>query len=171
MKKLLIIPFLFITFSVFAQNSAAHRLFDKYEDQEGFTSVLISDYAFQLLADVAEGSEEDFEQAAKMITGLRILTTENKQKAPQFLKELRSTFDLKSSFYKPLMTVKSDGEEVLFYLKEQNKKISEFILLVQSPESPVMILIEGNDIDLNKLKDLAGNTEIDALDQLKNIEN
>ncbi len=167
MRTILIISFILQVALVQAQNSAAHKLFDKYEDKKGFTSVLISEYAFQLLADVAEGEEEEFQEVANMITGLRILTAEgNATQSAEFAKELSKTFNFNSSSYKPLMTVKSDGEDVKFYLREENKKISEFILLVLDPESPVMILIEGENIDLNKLKKLANKTDIDMLDSL-----
>lgn len=155
--------------NAFSQNTKAHKLFDKYEDQEGFTSVLVSEYAFQLFADVIEGEEEAFEEAAKMITGLRILTVDDQSKGDSFLKELSNTFELDSSDYKPLLTVKSDGENVLFYVREKSKKITEFVLLVLSPEAPVMILIEGDDIDLKKLKNVANNTDIELLDDLDKL--
>lgn len=154
-----------------AQNTAAHKLFDKYEDEEGFTSVLISEFAFQMLSNVNKGGEKDFEEVGDMITGIRILTAENSSKAANFYRDLQQTFQMKSAQYKPLMTVKDDGEEVLFYLKEENKKIKEFILLVQNPTNPVMILIEGEDIDLNKLKRLSGKTDMGPLDQLNQISN
>lgn len=162
---------LLLLFSIasYAQNTAAHRLFEKYEDKKGFTSVLISEYAFQLIADVTEGEEEVFNDAASMISGLRILTADSSNLAPDFLKELKKTFQFKNNAYKPLMTVKSDGDQILFYLKEQNKKIKEFVLLVESPTAPVMILIEGENISLKKLKNLAGKTDIDALDALNKM--
>lgn len=170
MKRILIITALLFSFGAMqAQNTAAHKLFDKYEDQKGFTSVLVSEYAFELFSDVMEGEEEAFQEAAKMITGLRILTADDADKGPAFLADLKSTFNLGSSGYKPLLTVKSDGDEVLFYLKEENKKIKEFVLLVQEPTSPVMILIEGTDINLKKLKNLAGNMDIEVMDELGKI--
>jgi len=169
MKQILIIAMLAFTTNAFAQNTKAHNLFEKYEDQQGFTSVLISEYAFQLFADVMEGEEEEFEAAAKMITGLRILTVEDGSKGGAFLNELSSTFDLDSSAYKQLLTLKSEGENVLFYVREDRKKITEFVLLVLSPETPVMILIEGDDIDLKKLKDIANNTDLELLDELDNL--
>jgi len=171
MKQLILVMLLFGTLSATAQNTAAHKLFEKYEDKKGFTSVLISEYAFQLIADVTEGEKEAFDDAAKMITGLRIITSESSPQTAAFVKDLKSTFKLSSSNYKPLMTVKDDGEEVLFYLREQGKKITEFVLLVQSEDSPVMILIEGNDIDLKKLKNIANNTDIDMLNELENLDN
>ncbi|MBX2846176.1 MAG: DUF4252 domain-containing protein [Saprospiraceae bacterium] len=171
MKRILTIAALLFSFGLAqAQNNSAHKLFDKYEDQDGFTSVIISEYAFQLLANVMEGEEEAFEEAARMITGVRILVAEDAAKGPSFLADLEKTFNFKTGGYQPLMTVKSDGDQVLFYLREQGKKITEFVLLVQEPTSPVMILIEGNDIDLKKLKNIAGNTEIDLLDELDDIE-
>jgi len=170
MRRILMIAALLFTFgAIQAQNTAAHKLFEKYEDEKGFTSVLVSEYAFELFADVMEGEEEAFEEAAKMITGLRIITAEDSERGPAFLKELQNTFNLKSTGYKPLLTVKSDGDEVLFFLREQNKKIKEFVLLVQEPTAPTMILIEGNDINLKKLKNLAGNMDIEVMDELGKI--
>lgn len=166
MKYILTSLLLLFSIATFAQNTAAHKLFNKYEDQKGFTSVLISEYAFQLIADVTEDEEEVFNEAASMIKGVRIITADSSNLAPNFLADLKKTFRFKSNAYKPLMTVKSDGDQVLFYLKEQNKKIKEFVLLVESPTAPVMILIEGDNINLKKLKNLAGKTDIDAFDVL-----
>lgn len=171
MKQVIFLVLLFFASNTFSQNTKAHNLFEKYEDKEGFTSVLISEYAFTLFADVMEGEEEEFEEAARMITGLRILTVDDSSKGASFLKELTSTFDLDSSAYKPLLTVKSDGEDVLFYVREQSNKITEFVLLVLSSDSPVMILIEGDNIDLKKLKNIADNTDIEYLDDLDKLEN
>ena len=168
-KPIIFACLMLIGISATAQNTAAHRLFDKYENEKGFTSVLISEYAFQLMADVTSDNEKDFNEAAQMIKGIRILTADNTTKGPSFLNDMRSAFNLKGNAYKPLMTVKSEGEEVLFYLKEDGKRITEFILLVQEPTNPVMILIEGDNIDLKKLKNIAGNTKIDALNGLDKI--
>ncbi len=163
--------FLLGHFGLRAQNTVAHQIFDKYEDKKGVTSVLISEYAFQMLADVSDEEDKDFQELTSMISGLRILTAEDSSFSGALNNELKSAFNFKSSGYKPLMTVKDDGENVLFYVREQNKKISEFVLLVLDPTDPVMILIEGENIDLKKLKNLSKKTHIDVLkpiDQLSN---
>jgi hypothetical protein len=156
--------------TLYAQ-SESDALFDRYSGQEGYTSVHITKYMFQLFADIETESEmEEFREMAAQIDRIKILTAEDdstsNSRAAKFYREINKSIPLDK--YEELMVVNDGDEQVHMYIIKNGKNISEFLMLVSEPESSVMISITG-DIDLDKLAALSKTMNIDGLQGLDTL--
>jgi hypothetical protein len=167
-SNVLIIMVLFCVPSfLIAQNSAVDKLFDKYSEKEGFTTVLISQYMFEMFKNI-ETEDKDFDNMVKGLKSIRILTVDNAKLAPagiNFYKEIMK--DLPVNDYKELMVIKGKGQDVKFLIKEVQGKISE-LLLVSGGQSNAFICIQGN-IDLKSIAKLSKSMNIEGMKQLENV--
>lgn len=169
MKKILISAFvLLVGAGLFGQKSPVDRIFDKYSGQEGYTTVYISSFMFNLLSsiDSDDPEYEDFKKAASGIKSLRILTQESSDSKP-FATELLEL--LPREEYQEMMKVKDDEEEVLFLAKESGGKISEFLLIVSGGTDEVLIAITGN-IDLETLSSIAAGMDMPGMENLEELD-
>ncbi len=155
MKKFLISLILFIPFIGMAQNeSPVDKLFNKYANKEGFTTVNISG---KLLSFASEASNPENKEAQmlKKLTGIRILSVEDKDlnKNINFYKELEADGFFKNNNYDALMEVTEKGEVVRFYGKPgEDGGLSELLLVVGGNEN-TLICINGtiNPKDIGKI--------------------
>jgi len=168
MRRIIISGVLFLcTLTAFGQQSPVDRVFDKYAGQEGYTTVYISSYMFNLMSKLESDDPEynEFKKATSGISSIKILTQEGKGTA--FAKELVSM--LPRNEYKEMMVVKEEGEEVLFLAKEEGERISEFLLIVSGSGEDVLIAIQG-DIDLESISKLASGLDMPGLENLEDLE-
>ena len=157
------------TLSSFSQQSAVDKVFDKYSGKEGYTTVYISSFMFNLLNSLESNDPEynEFKKATSGINAIKILTQEDGSSSASFGKELLSM--LPRSEYKELMVVKDGDEEVLFLAKEQGGRISEFLLIVTGGGEDALIAILG-DINLESISSLASGLEMPGLENLENLD-
>lgn len=149
-----------------AQSDAIEKYFEKYMDDESFTMVYVSPRMFQMFAEIdPEDMEEELKEVISDIKGLRILTTENNTMA--LYKEAQKT--IRTSEYEVLMTVRDEGSNVNFLIKEEGDLIKELLLLVGGEDEFVMISFVGN-IDLDKISKLSKSMDIDGLEHLENLD-
>jgi hypothetical protein len=148
----------------FSQADAIEKYFEKYMEDENFTVVYISPKMFELVAKVTpEDMDQDVKDVIKDLKGLRILTTEYNTAA--FYKEAKSKIN--TNEYEVLMTVRDDGNNVEFLVKDTGDVINELLLLVGGDEFVLMSFV-GN-IDLNKIAKLAKNIDIDGMEHLDKL--
>ena len=151
--------------SSFGQADAIEKYFDKYMDDENFTVVYISPKMFQMISKIApDDMDQDTKDVIKDLKGLRILTTEYNTKA--FYKEAKGLIN--TSEYEVLMTVRDEGTNVEFLVKDTGDIINELLLLVGGDEF-VMMSFVGN-IDLDKISKLANSLDIDGAQHLDKLE-
>jgi len=164
--SILFFALLCCSFNANAQADVIESYFEKYEESDDFTIVMISPRMFSLIAklDIDE-MEEDVRNVIKDLRGLRVMTTEEDGMA--HYKELSS--QLKFSEYEELMRVKDEDNNVRIMIKENTAgKISELLLLVGSEDEFVLVSFIGN-IDINKIAQLSGNLEINGIEYLDNL--
>jgi len=156
------------TLMAFGQKSAVDKVFDKYSGKEGYTTVYISSFMFNLLnnLDVDDPEYNEFKKATSGITSIKILTQEGGGSTP-FGKELLEM--LPRSEYKEMMVVKEEGEDVLFLAREEGGKITEFLLIVSGGGEDALIAIQGN-IDLESIASLAEGLDMPGLENLEELE-
>ncbi len=167
MKKIILfsITLLLINVNIFAQNNAIDNLFEKYTDNDDFTSVYISSKMFSTIA--KSNSEEKVDDVLSSLKGMNILTTEKNPK--DFFKEAKKK--LYSNDYEELMRVKDKGANVLFFVKESDGKIAkELVLLVGESDETVLISFGGN-INLDKISDLGKTLNIKGANKLGELKN
>jgi len=145
-------------------------LFDKYSGKDGYTSVYITKYMFNMFKDVENKTEEgDFEDIATKLNFIKILTFDKPDITAKenFSKELLSK--LPNSSYKEIMVIKEGSETIKFLFKEGSKNNSELVMLVTGPDEPVLLFMEGN-IKMSDLSKLSKTTNIDGFEHLKKVD-
>ncbi|MEM1257212.1 MAG: DUF4252 domain-containing protein [Bacteroidota bacterium] len=148
----------------------SQSLFDKYEDLDDVTSVIVSKKAFELLAkmdiETDDPEAQDFMDIATSVRSLKVFTTDNESIGAD-MKAAVGKY-LKSSKLEELMRIKDDDTNVKFYIKEgkDSDHVSELLMFVtgikdvevevngdQRKFETVLLSLTG-DIDLNKISSL-----------------
>jgi hypothetical protein len=169
MKRILIGGMLImLTFLATGQNSAVDKVFDKYSGKDGYTTVYISSFMFNMLNSLETDDPEykEFKKATSGIKSIKILTQDGDKSVP-FGEELLQM--LPRSEYQEMMTVKDQDENVLFLAREENGKITEFLLIVSGGGEDALIAIQG-DIDLESIASIASGLDMPGLENLGEIE-
>jgi len=157
---------------VFAQDDAIDKYFEKYLDDENFTSVFVSPKMFQMISKLDLNTVETDPEAKmameviKDLKGLRVLTTE--VNPSERYKEALSMLNQKE--YETLMTIRDGSENIRFWVKDDGDIINELLLLVGGSEEFVLLSFTGN-IDLAKISVLANQLDIKGAKYLDKIEN
>ena len=157
-----------LTLFATGQNTAVDKVFDKYSGKEGYTTVYISSFMFNLLSNIETDDPEynEFKKATSGIKSIKILTQDGGNSKP-FGAELLKM--LPRSEYKEMMVVKDQDEEVLFLAREEGGKITEFLLIVSGGDEDALIAIQG-DIDLESISSIASGLDMPGLENLEEIE-
>ena len=162
MKKIILIITLVITSSVFYGQS----IFDKLEEMDGVSSVVISKDAFEILSkfnfEIDEGSNE-ISEVFKMIDDLNEFKTFSTDK-PDIAVTMEDMVknNVKDQKMKELMRLKEDDSKVLIYVKSTSNKdlVSQVLMLVKEIDkktngiSEAMIVSLSGSIDINKMSRL-----------------
>jgi len=171
MKHLLFFSFFFLSTSIIsAQNDAISRFFNKYAEDERFTTVFISPTLFQMVAKIAvdDPEWEQYREVIKDLGGLRILSSDSISNSMTLYQEIFKKLPNKE--YEELLTVRDGEEHVRFMIRETDQIISELLLLVASPSDFTMISFMGK-INLEKISSLAKSMDIDGIEHLEKIKN
>ena len=157
-----------LTLFTMGQNSAVDKVFDKYSGKEGYTTVYISSFMFNMLnsLETDDPEFEEFKKATAGIQSIKILTQDGGD-SKAFGAELLEM--LPRSEYKEMMVVKDQDEDVLFLAREEGGKITEFLLIVSGGGEDALIAIQG-DIDLESISSIAAGLDMPGFENLEDIE-
>ena len=148
----------------------AQSQFDKFEDIDGVTSVVVTQKAFSLMSKIGSESDEEYMDLIKNIESLKVFATESAEVAMQM--EKAATNYLKSANLEKLMTVKDDGSNVTIYVKEGKSEdfVKELFMFVKDSEKTskesVIISLTG-DIDLNQIAKLTDKMDLPGGEHLE----
>lgn len=166
MKKIIIAFILMIPSWSFAQESALNTFYEKYSGKEGYVSVYITEFTFQLFKQVENAQEgKDFDETVTKLKGIKMLTPDSVNRST-FLDDLRAA--LPKNQYKDMMVVRDGSSTIRFMLKEEGSKITEFIMTIEGEDSPFLLFLEG-DIDLNEVAKLARTMDINGFEHLEKV--
>jgi len=158
----------------------AQSIFDKFEDMDDVSTVVVNKRAFDLMSRVGADSPEakEYVNMVKSLKSLRVFATENATIAAD-MKSKVNTY-LKSSKLSELMRVKDKEGNVKIYIREGKDAdhVSELFMFVEGiskhmgnedrkPEA-VIVSITG-DIDLNKISELTSQMNIQGGEHLKKV--
>lgn len=154
MRKIILIIVVLLPLAVLAQKTPVDKLFEKYANQKGFTTVNISGKLLGFASQIETGDKA----TANMLSGLsgiRVLTVENEElnKTINFYEELEKDGFFKNNGYEVLMEVTEPDEVVRFLAKDAgNGKISDLLLIVGGNDN-ALISISGiiNPEDIGKI--------------------
>lgn len=146
----------------------SQSIFDKYEDLDEVTAVVINKSMFKLLSkidvDIDDPDAQDFMSIAQTLNGLKVFTTED----AKISGDMKATVTkyLNSSKMEELMRIKDKDANVKFYIRngKDEDHVSELLMFVTGMKNidvevngrkfeTVLLSLTG-DIDLNKIGSL-----------------
>jgi hypothetical protein len=164
MKKYLLIAIM----AVLPLTGFSQSIFDKFEDLDEVTSVVINKNMFNLLVkmdvDVDDPEAREFMDIAQSLSGLKVFVTEDNAISA----DMKATVDkyLRSNALEELMRVKDKDANVKFYVKngKDEDHVSELLMFVtgiskvdmeiNDRKIETVLLTLTGDIDLTKIGSL-----------------
>jgi len=134
----------------------AQSQFDKFEDIEGVSSVIVNKKAFSLMTKIGADSDPEYLELIQNIDNLKVFATEIASVSEQMDIEVKTY--LKTANLEELMRVKEGSSIVNIYIKEgkSDDYVKELFMFVKDGEKSgetVIISLTGN-IDLKQISKL-----------------
>jgi len=171
MKKItlvLISAFLAISLNLSAQ-TAVDKIFDKYNGSTGFTSVTMNKYMFEMIARMDTSIEnKEFREAISKLYSIRILAMDSVNSGGVNLYNVVMK-SLPKKEYKELMTVKEEGTDIIFMVKEDNDIITELLLITGGVDDENALIVIKGEIDLATIGAIGRSMNIEGLEQLEKL--
>jgi hypothetical protein len=145
MKKLIMFLALLVPLAMAAQKSPVDKLFEKYANQKGFTTVNISGKLLGF-AGKLDNSDPETSKMLNNLSAIRILSVEDKEVTGKidFYQELDNDGFFKNNNYESLMDVTETDQVVRFYVRDAGGgKFSELLLVVGGKDDNCLISIRG----------------------------
>lgn len=158
--------------------SNAQGNFDKYENMQDVSSVVVTSKMFKLLSklDIESNDAEvkEYMNLVENIKNIKVFATENKEVGQKMKADV--TAYLKSTSMEELMRVNSDGKNVRFYSKpgKDEDHVSELFMFLDGMQekkdgpNTVVLTITG-DIDLKQVSKIADHLNVPGGEELKNV--
>jgi len=169
MKKLFLTLVLALMPALFFGQTA----FDKYDGQEGVTSVIISKKMFEMMSniktDLKDKEAQQYLNLIKKLENLKVFVTSNPKVTSDM--KLTSSKYLKSASLEELMRINDQGKNIKIYVKSGNSssKVKELLMFIEggtAKDDTVLMSLKG-DFDLNELSVLTDKMNLPGGDALK----
>ncbi len=168
MNKLILAMALII--SPFIMN--AQSQFDKFEDIDGVTSVIVNQKAFAMMSKIGAESDDEYLNLIKNITTLKVFATEDTSVSKQMEVEVKSY--LVKANLEELMRVKDGKSNVKIYVKEGKNEdfVKELFMFVKdggdkSGHDQTVIIYLTGDIDLKQISKLTEKMDLPGGEHLE----
>ncbi len=167
MRKLILSLVIVLTTSPFF----AQTVFDKFEDQDLITAVVVNKKMFSLLSkmEVKDKQEQQYVNLIKKLDNLRVFVTQNDKKA----NEMKAVSDkyVKTAALEELMRMNEKGKSVKIFVKSgaSDTQIKELLMFIEGigKEETVLMSLTG-DFDLKELSVLTDKMKLPGGEVLKN---
>ena len=168
MNKLILVMALIISpFIINAQSQ-----FDKFEDIDGVTSVIVNQKAFAMMSKIGAESDDEYLNLIKNITTLKVFVTEDTSVSKQMEVEVKSY--LVKANLEELMRVKDGKSNVKIYIKEGKNEdfVKELFMFVKdgddkSGHDQTVIIYLTGDIDLKQISKLTEKMDLPGGEHLE----
>ena len=165
MKTLIIVAFLALPILASAQSN-----FDKYENMNGVSSMVMTSKIFKLLSkidfDSKDAETQQYIDLVENIENIKVFATEKEDIGKKMKADVEQY--LKSATLDELMRVNSEGKNIRFYSKpgKNDDYVSELFMFLEGVEDDgpktIVLRIKGN-IDLKQVSKLADDLNILSL--------
>jgi len=152
MKKisLLIVLFLLST-NIFGQTEELNKLFDRYQDTEGVTSIKIAKPMFKLLNNLKIDNEElgKIQPLLAKVNGLKMLILEKSETSKNpFIDEKKIEKEISNSLknmkYEELVTVNNRDAKIKFMAQDITANVMDNLILnIMSEDASVLMMLDG----------------------------
>jgi len=169
MKTTILYALLLIPFLSIAQQSPSLSFFEKHSEDKGTTSVYITEHTFDFFSRISENEEAlSFKKAVSTLKSIKVLEsdrTSNRIETNIFHTELLPSL----SKYEEILKVKEEGQIIRIFIYEKQHKITEFVVLNYGPSENILVIMEGEDIDIKQLASLSETMNINGIDHIDEI--
>ena len=167
-KKLLVtLVFVLASSTIFAQTA-----FDKFDGQDGVTSIIVNKKMFDLMSkvkvDASDRETQQYLSLIKKLDNLKVFTT----KSTRVEGEMKAVADryIKTAGLEELMRVNENGRNVKLLVKSgaTDSQIRELLMFIEGAKNDdtVLMSLTGN-FDLNEISILTDKMRIPGGDDLK----
>lgn len=185
MKKLVLI----VAIVLAPVMSFGQSMFDKYEDMEGVTSMVVNQKMFSMLAsmdiNVDDPEAQEYLDMVKKISNFKVMTTGDEGISSKMTADVESY--LKRSKLDELMRIKDGDQTVKFYVREGKNEnyVKELLMYVtglkemtkdtditingEKREIETVVLSLTGDIDLRQVSKIAQKMEIKGGEHLEKV--
>lgn len=167
-KNILVFVFSLVSFIGFSQAE-----FDKFEDKDDVSSVIVTKKMFELMSKVkVDAKDKEMQQylaLLKKLDNLKVFTTTNAKVATEMKTSVTSY--LKSNPLDELMRVNNDGKNVKIYIKSvgESSTVKELLMFMEgsSKEVPSVILSLTGSFNLDEITSLTERMNLPGKDELE----
>lgn len=170
-SKKIILSILFVAFTSLGFSQS---VFDKYEDKDEVTTVIVNKKMFELMSkvkvDVKDKEAQQYMNLLKKLDNLKVFMTGN-QKLALDMKGTVTSY-LKSNPLDELMRVTDDGKKVNIYVKSgaTSNSVKELLMFIESPadkdKQAIVLSLTGN-FDLDEISALTEKMSLPGGNELK----
>jgi len=151
-KLILIIALVLVSNTIFAQTP-----FDKFDNQDDVTAIIVNKKMFSMLSkvDTKDKESQQYVNLIKKLDNLKVFVTSNSKKAA----DMKVTSDkyLKTAGLDELMRINEKGKNVKIYVKSgsSDQQVKELLMFIEGSgkEETVLMSLTGN-FDLDELSAL-----------------
>ncbi|MGL2967064.1 DUF4252 domain-containing protein [Flavobacterium sp. XGLA_31] len=153
-----------------ATTAFSQTVFDKFEDQEDISTVIVNKKMFTLISKmkVEDKESQQYVNLIKKLENLRVFVTDSDKKSD----EMKAVADkyIKTASLEELMRINEKGKNVKIYVRSgaTDSQIKELLMFVQGSgkEQTVLMSLIGN-FDLDELSVLTDKMKLPGGDELK----
>jgi Na+-transporting NADH:ubiquinone oxidoreductase subunit NqrC len=164
-KLILIIALVLVSNTIFAQS-----VFDKFDNQDDITTVIVNKKMFSMLSKVDTKDKESQQYLAliKKLDNLKVFVTSSDKKSD----EMKATADkyIRTAGLEELMRINEKGKNVKIYVKSgsTDTQIKELLMFIEGSgkEESVLMSLTGN-FDLDELSALTDKMKLPGGAELK----
>lgn len=164
-KSILIIALVLVSNTFFAQT-----VFDKFDNQDDITSVIVNKKMFSLLSktDSKDKDSKQYIDLIKKLDNLKVFITANSKNALE-MKSVAERYQ-KSAGLEELMRINEKGKSVKIYVKSgaTESQLKELLMFIEGSgkEETVLMSLTGN-FDMEELSALTDKMNLPGGDELK----
>ena len=161
-----------LVFTLVSSTFFAQAIFDKFDGQEGVTSIIVNKKMFDLMSkvkmDASDKETQQYLSLIKKLDDLKVFTT----KSARIEGEMKVVADkyIKSAGLEELMRVNEDGRSIKILVKSgaSDSQIRELFMFIEGAKNDdtVLMSLKGN-FDLNEISVLTNKMKIPGGEDLK----
>ena len=170
MKTIIAVLAMLIMPSVFFAQSS---VFDKYEDSDVVTSVIVNKKMFELMGnvkmDTKDKEAQQYLNLIKKLDNLKVFTT----KDSKMTAEMRGTVNsyLKKYPLDELMKINKNGRNIKIYVKQSSTQVKELLMFMDGGNEETVVMSLTGSFDLNEVSVLTDKMKLPGGDELKKASN